>query len=64
MHIVDGTSSATEPSPVKQTPPKTVISKDYDPTTGWTPIAGAKTVCAEIYCDRMIYSPLWKVNLP
>ena len=32
--------SSVGASPVKQTPPKTVLPMDYDPTTGWTP-AGA-----------------------
>ena len=36
------------------TPPKTVLLKDYDPTTGWTPLhaEGWQVANARVNCDR------------
>ena len=63
-HYTDGSSvgdeellanvMAAEASPVKQTPPKTVLPKDYDPTTGWTPLGaeGWQVSNARVNCDR------------
>ena len=63
-HYTDGSSvgdedlladvMAAEASPVKQTPPKTVLPKDYDPTTGWTPhgAEGRQVSNARVNCDR------------
>ena len=35
-----------------ETPPKTVLPKDYDPTTGWTPYSHGNPFNARLNCDR------------